>query len=235
MLTLKKEKNAAIILAGGKGKRMHTKVPKQYLKLGEYPVLYYTIKAFEESFIDDIILVVGKEEIAYCQKEIVEKYNFHKIKKIVVGGKERYHSVYEGLKMVERDTKNVYIHDGARPFIDQDVLNRVRKQMEQVEACVVGMPVKDTIKVVNQESVVEKTPDRSLLWQIQTPQVFSYKLIIKAYERLMISDQKGITDDAMVVETLTDTPIKLVKGSYKNIKITTPEDLKVGQVFVENL
>ena len=158
-----------------------------------------------------------------------------KIKKIVVGGKERYHSVYEGLKMVERDTKNVYIHDGARPFIDQDVLNRVKKQMEQVEACVVGMPVKDTIKVVNQESVVEKTPDRSLLWQIQTPQVFSYKLIIKAYERLMISDQKGITDDAMVVETLTDTPIKLVKGSYKNIKITTPEDLKVGQVFAENL
>ena len=153
----------------------------------------------------------------------------------MVGGKERYHSVYEGLKMVERDTKNVYIHDGARPFIDQDVLNRVKKQMEQVEACVVGMPVKDTIKVVNQESVVEKTPDRSLLWQIQTPQVFSYKLIIKAYERLMISDQKGITDDAMVVETLTDTPIKLVKGSYKNIKITTPEDLKVGQVFAENL
>lgn len=230
---MKIRKNAAIILAGGKGKRMHTKVPKQYLELQGYPVLYYTIKAFEDSFIDEIILVAGKDELQYCKEQIVEKYNFQKVKKIVSGGKERYHSVYEGLKALTSDTDIVYIHDGARPFVEQEVLERVKREMETSDACVVGMPVKDTIKIVNAQNYIKETPDRNFVWQIQTPQVFTCALIEEAYMKLMRTEQKGITDDAMVVEKMLNRPIKLVQGSYKNIKITTPEDLEIGNLFLK--
>lgn len=230
---MKIRKNTAIILAGGKGKRMHTKVPKQYLELQGHPILYYTLKAFENSFIDEIILVTGKEELQYCKEQIVEKYNFQKVKRIVAGGKERYNSVYEGLKAVPSDTDIVYIHDGARPFVDQEMLERVKQEMESNDACVVGMPVKDTIKIVNGQNYIKETPDRNFVWQIQTPQVFSYSLIKEAYMKLMCSEQKGITDDAMVVEKMMNRPIKLVEGSYKNIKITTPEDMEIGNLFLE--
>lgn len=224
-------KNTAIILAAGKGKRMHSDVPKQYLLLEGHPILFYSIQAFEESFIDEIVLVTGKEEVEYCRKEIVDKYGFQKVKKIVVGGKERYHSVYEGLKVVS-DTDYVYIHDGARPFVTNEILERVQKEVERYKACVVGMPVKDTIKIVGEDNIVKDTPDRKTVWQIQTPQTFSYALVKEAYDKLMEKEDDTITDDAMVVERMLQYPIKLVEGSYENIKITTPEDLKIGQLFV---
>ena len=230
---MKIRKNAAIILAGGKGKRMHTRVPKQYLELQGYPVLYYTIKAFEDSFIDEIILVAGKDELQYCKEQIVEKYNFQKVKKIVSGGKERYHSVYEGLKALTSDTDIVYIHDGARPFVEQEVLERVKREMETSDACVVGMPVKDTIKLINKDRQITESPDRSLVWQAQTPQAFALPLIIDAFEKQMKEDCSHITDDAMVVEKQLGLPVYMVEGSYRNIKITTQEDLVIAQALLK--
>lgn len=225
-------KHVAIILAAGRGKRMGSDIPKQYLLLEEHPVLYYSLKIFEESFLDEIILVTAESEIEYCRKNIVEKYQFRKVKQIVAGGAERYHSVYEGLKVVT-DCSYVYIHDGARPFISQTDLLKLKEVVEAEQACVAAMPVKDTIKQSDANQYVANTPPRNLLWAIQTPQVFSYKLIFNAYNKLMEEQIEGVTDDAMVLESMTNHRVKLVETSYQNIKITTPEDLIIGEAFLK--
>lgn len=226
-------KHVAIVLAAGRGKRMGSDIPKQYLQLGGYPILYYSLKTFEESFLDEIILVTAESEIEYCRKNIVENYRFRKVKQIVAGGEERYHSVYAGLQGITNGSY-VYIHDGARPFISQADLLKLKAAVEKEQACVAAMPVKDTIKQSNVNQYVESTPPRNLLWAIQTPQVFSYDLVFDAYDRLMQEKIEGVTDDAMVVETMTDHPVKLVETSYRNIKITTPEDLLIGEAFLKN-
>ncbi|MDO4454033.1 MAG: 2-C-methyl-D-erythritol 4-phosphate cytidylyltransferase [Eubacteriales bacterium] len=227
------EKHTAIVLAAGKGKRMNSAVQKQYLLIHGKPVLFYSLNVFEQCpFTDEIILVTGKGEESYCRKEIVEEYGFRKVKQIVPGGAERYHSVYEGIKAAA-DCAYVYIHDGARPFLTQEILERGRQAVEQYGSCAVGMPVKDTIKVVDQDLFAVETPTREKLWLVQTPQIFSYELIREAYEKLMRSDQSGITDDAMVAERMMQKKVKMVEGSYKNIKITTPEDLAIAELFSE--
>ena len=226
-------KNVAIVLAAGQGKRMNSKVQKQYLLLKGKPILYYTLNAFEKSpLISEIVLVTGKDEIEYCQKEIVEKYGFEKVRKITAGGKERYYSVYEGIKVIE-DADYVLIHDGARPFVVEVIIERVCENVQEYKACVVGMPVKDTIKIADEEGFAAQTPDRRKVWQVQTPQTFEYELIRTAYEKLLAEEPEGITDDAMVVETMTDHKVKLVEGSYRNLKITTPEDLQIATIFCE--
>lgn len=229
----------AIILAAGQGKRMQSKVQKQYLLIEGKPVLYYALQAFENSFMDDIVLVVGKGEEEYCKKEIVDKYGFHKVRIIVEGGKERYHSVAYGIRAVNWKCDYIFIHDGARPFINEEILERAFEQVQRSKACVVGMPVKDTVKIADTAGFVESTPNRARVWQIQTPQVFEMRLIKEAYERLLseevqlLSGGVVITDDAMVVEYFTKLPVKLVEGSYQNIKITTPEDLEIAGVFIK--
>lgn len=230
-------RTAAIVLAAGRGSRMKSKIQKQYLLLKGKPVLYYSLKAFEESFIDEIILVTGEEEIEYCRKEIVEKYGFTKVSHIVTGGKERYHSVFCGLQALT-DCDYVFIHDGARPFVTEQILERAYETVQKEHACVVGMPVKDTIKLADENGFAKETPRRDLLWMIQTPQVFSYALVKTAYASFLEREQEllaqGIkmTDDAMVVETFTDTGIRLVEGSYENLKITTPEDLRIAEALL---
>lgn len=230
---MQKAKCTAIVLAAGQGKRMGTKVQKQYLEIDEKPVLYYSLKAFEDSeLINEIILVVGENQKEYCEQEIVSKYEIRKVKKIVQGGAERYHSVWNGLQEVADGY--VFIHDGARPFINEEILQRVYDEVLISKACVVGMPVKDTIKIADTEGYADSTPDRSLLWQIQTPQVFETSIIKEAYKKLMQSDTIKVTDDAMVVEQMNGNKVKLVLGSYENIKITTPEDLEIAKIFVKN-
>ena len=230
----------AIILAAGQGKRMNSDVHKQYLLINDRPILYYSLKAFENSFIDNIVLVIGKGEQEYCKKEIVEKYGIQKISAIVEGGKERYHSVAYGLRAINWNCDYVFIHDGARPFVDNEILNRVYHEVIISKACVVGMPVKDTIKIADSDECVDSTPDRNRVWQVQTPQVFDKRIILESYEKLLseesdlISTGISITDDAMVLEYYTDCKIKLVMGSYQNIKITTPEDLEIAKVFMDN-
>lgn len=227
------ERTAAVVLAAGKGTRMGGAIQKQYLELFGKPLLYYTLLAFEESMVDDIILVTGSGEVEYCQTQIINKYGFKKVISITTGGKERYDSVYEGLKKVV-GCDYVLIHDGARPCIAVDTINEVCRAVRKYRACVVGVPVKDTIKFSDEKGFASSTPDRSLLWQIQTPQAFEYNLVLGAYEKLMSSEtfQKGITDDAMVVETMTLEKIKLIRGEYSNIKVTTPEDMDLAGVLL---
>lgn len=228
-----KEKTTAVILAAGAGKRMRSDVHKQYLLLRERPVIYYALKTFQDSFIDEIILVAGHGETEYCRREIIDKYHFTKVKQIVEGGKERYHSVANGLKAVDGEGY-VFIHDGARPFLTEEILLRSYQAVQEYQACVVGMPVKDTIRIVDEKGFSSMTPNRETVWQMQTPQVFAAALAKEAYEKLLVKEkelkEKGIhiTDDAMVVETLMDCPVKLIEGSYENIKITTPEDLDIA-------
>ena len=227
------KKHTAIVLAAGKGSRMQSVVPKQYLELCGKPVLYYSLAAFEESFVDEIILVTGKDDISYCKEQIVERYGFQKVTEIIAGGAERYLSVYQGLLAAE-EADYVYIHDGARPFVDAAILSDAKACVEQYQACVAGMPVKDTIKIVDAEDFAKETPERKYVWQVQTPQVFSYALVREAYDMLMEDrDAYSVTDDAMVVETMLNYPVKLFQASYKNIKITTPEDLQIAELFVQ--
>lgn len=229
---MKKGKNTAIILAAGQGKRMNSAVPKQYLLLRDKPILFYTIKAFQENdCIDEIILVVGNEQIEYCKNEIVDKYNFTKVKKIIEGGNERYLSVFCGIKEA-KDADNIFVHDGARPFVSDDIITASLECVKECDACAVGVPVKDTIKVVNKEGYVDYTPERNLVWAVQTPQVFKKEILQEAYMKLMSTEAVNVTDDAMVVEQMLGINIKMVMGSYKNIKITTPEDLEIGELYI---
>ena len=222
----------AIVLAAGQGKRMHSKIQKQFLEIGGKPVLYYSLHCFQESpLIRDIILVTGEEMISYCEQEIVKKYGFSKVRKVTAGGKERYDSVYAGL-LCWQDTDYVYIHDGARPFITEEMVQRGYEAVKRNNACVMGMPSKDTVKLADSSGYVKETPDRKIVWNIQTPQIFSYDLIRGAYESIRKKDMTGVTDDAMVVEQETGTKILLVEGSYQNIKITTPEDLAIAEAFL---
>lgn len=222
----------AIVLAAGQGKRMNSKIQKQFLEIGGKPVLYYSLHCFQESpLIRDIILVTGEEMISYCEQEIVKKYGFSKVRKVTAGGKERYDSVYAGLLCCQ-DTDYVYIHDGARPFITEEMVQRGYEAVKRTNACVMGMPSKDTVKLADSSGYVKETPDRKIVWNIQTPQIFSYDLIRGAYESIRKKDMTGVTDDAMVVEQETGTKILLVEGSYQNIKITTPEDLAIAEAFL---
>ena len=229
---MEKQKYTAIVLAAGSGKRMNSKVHKQYLIIQDRPVLYYSLKAFEDSVVDEIVLVVGKGEEKFCRKEIVDKYGISKVKAIVEGGKERYHSVFEGLKQTS-DADYVLIHDGARPFVNQDIIRRCMQEVQKYQACVVGMPVKDTIKIADEEGYAKQTPDRKNVWMIQTPQTFSYALIYEAYEEMLKTEDTAITDDAMVLERIKGKKSKLIEGSYRNIKITTPEDLLIANVYLQ--
>lgn len=230
---MSKERCTAILLAAGQGKRMNSKIQKQFLEIQGKPVLYYSLHCFQESqVIQEIILVTSEDAISYCQKEIVEKYGFTKVKKIIKGGKERYDSVYAGL-LACGEPDYVFIHDGARPFITEEILERGLEGVRQTGACVVGMPSKDTVKLADENGCVQETPDRNRVWTIQTPQIFRYSLICRAHDSIRRKDMSKITDDAMVVEQETGVPVRLSMGSYQNIKITTPEDLAVAEAFLK--
>lgn len=229
-------KTVAIVLAAGRGKRMQSDVAKQYLLVRNKPVLYYSLKAFQDSLVDEIILVTAESEIAYCKDEIVEKYEFSKVSQIVAGGKERYHSVHNGLKAC-KDVAIVLIHDGARPFVDDAIIARNINMVKEYGACVTGMPVKDTIKIADAEGFVQETPRRDLIWAIQTPQTFRYDLIRNAYDTFLNNEEANcksynVTDDAMVAELFGGLKVKLVEGSYNNVKITTPEDMVLAEAIL---
>jgi 2-C-methyl-D-erythritol 4-phosphate cytidylyltransferase len=236
MVTTKDKKRCvAVVLAAGQGKRMGTTVQKQYIELNGKPLIYYALRTFQESdIIDEMVLVVGKGQISYAESEIVGKYGFSKVSAIVEGGKERYDSVWQGLKAVASDEEDsyIFIHDGARPFVDNGILKRGYEKVKRFRACVAGMPSKDTIKVVDDDGFAVNTPDRKYVWVIQTPQVFEKALIVEAYSRLMAGEHQDVTDDAMAVERMMNVPVKMFEGSYQNVKITTPEDLEIAEVLL---
>ncbi len=233
-------KTVAIVLAAGSGSRMKSDVKKQYMEIGGKPLIYYSLKAFEESIIDDIVLVVSRGDVDYVKKDIVDKYGFDKVKTVVEGGLYRYHSVRLGLEAADSDCDYAFIHDGARPFVNRDIIMRALSAVKEYGACVVGMPAKDTIKIADDKGFAQSTPNRDKVWMVQTPQVFSYKTILELYRRLDREEEElmargiNITDDAMVAEYYSDQKIKLVEGSYNNIKITTPEDIAVAEEILKN-
>lgn len=224
-------KIVAIVLAAGQGKRMNSQIAKQYLMIREKPLLYYTLMAFQQSKVDEIILVTGKGEEEYCLEKMILPYGITKVNMVVAGGNERYDSVYEGLKRCQ-GASYVLIHDGARPCITSAIIDDTIRAVQEHEACIVAVPVKDTIKRVSKDGVVQETLSREQLQIVQTPQAFSYLLIKDAYDRLMQQEHSSITDDAMVVEKMTHVPIHVVEGSYANIKVTTPEDLPLAERFL---
>lgn len=223
--------NTAIILSGGRGKRMGASVSKQFIMLKNKPILYYTIKKFlDNKDIDNIVLVLPEDEIDYFKENILDKFDLD-ISKIVLGGKERQDSVYNGLKEC-KDSDIVLIHDGARPFVSDEIISNGIKFAKEYGAAAPGVMPKDTIKVKDSDSFSKSTPKRSDLVSVQTPQVFKYDLITKCHEKIKI-EGKEVTDDTMVVETYGNK-VFLYDGEYTNIKITTPEDLILGEYLVLN-
>ena len=230
-----REHVTAVVLAAGQGRRMESEIQKQYMEVNGRPLIFYALDAFEKSAVDEVVLVVGSGEMENCRRDIVERFGFSKVARIVEGGKERYHSVYEGLKAAAAGADYVLIHDGARPCVDKRIIGDAIAGAKEYGACVVGMPVKDTIKIADEAEFARETPDRRNLWMIQTPQAFSYELIFAAYTRLFESEenQAGVTDDAMVVEIMTERKVKLIRGSYENMKVTTPEDIAIVEVLLK--
>ena len=238
-------KNIGIILAGGSGSRMGGAVPKQYMEISGHPLIWYVLNAFETSnIIEGIVLVAGAEDVERVRREIVEAHNFKKVRGIACGGSERYYSVANALHYIEDEgliegAGYIFVQDGARPFVDEEMLERLYNDVCKFGACVAAVPSKDTVKIADDEGFVKETPDRSRVWNIQTPQVFEYKLIRDAYFKFedeadkLISEGINITDDASLCELYTDKKVKLTLGSYENIKITTPEDVGIAERIIE--
>lgn len=227
--------NIAIILAGGKGKRMGLERSKQYIELQGKPVIQYSIETFmAHQQINEIIFVVAKEDINYFQEHIINQMTMTKPYKVIAGGAERQNSVYNGLMAIEMPQKDtiVLIHDAARPMMSKEQVTNCILEVKQYEAVSIGMPVKDTIKVVNENGLVVETPERKRLWLTQTPQGFSYGLLKKAHDDAIENSFVG-TDDASLVEAIGH-PVRMIEGSYENIKITTKEDLIIAEAYITN-
>lgn len=219
----------AVVLSAGVGRRMNSDIPKQYLMLKDKPVLAHSLLAFEESDVDDIVIVCGAGDEEYIKKEFVEKYSLNKVRAITEGGAERYNSVYNGL-LACKDADYVLIHDGARPYVSLDIIRRNMDEVVKYKAVVTAVKATDTVKISDENGFVESTPDRNRVFAMQTPQTFDYKIALEAYAGLIRKMEEGcsmnITDDAQVVELFSDKKVKLVEGDYSNIKITTPRDLE---------
>ncbi|MBR6237540.1 MAG: 2-C-methyl-D-erythritol 4-phosphate cytidylyltransferase [Lachnospiraceae bacterium] len=234
-------KNVAIVLAAGSGSRMNSDVKKQYMLLNDKPLMVYCLEVFEESkTITDIILVTSKEDVESCNDDIVDRYGLTKVRAVIPGGKERYDSVMAGLDKIRKEggADYVFIHDAARPFVTDDIIERLYEDVVRTHASVAAVKSKDTVKIANNADYVVSTPNRELTWIIQTPQTFSYSLALEAYDKLREEEDglacQGIkvTDDAMVVETWTDHRVRLIEGSYENIKVTTPEDMDIALAII---
>ena len=223
---------SAIVLAGGSGSRMKSDKAKQFIEVDGKPLIYYALRTFEASVVDEIILVTRLQDIPFMREEIVKKFSFNKVRRIVAGGKERYDSVENGIKACDKRNQIIMIHDGARPFVTNAMILSSISAARRYKACTVGMPVKDTIKVVDAEGFGIDTPDRSSLYMIQTPQTFDRSVIQEAYSRMLADSKGNVTDDTMLVEKYLDQKVKVIEGSYSNIKITTPDDIPLAEAIL---
>jgi 2-C-methyl-D-erythritol 4-phosphate cytidylyltransferase len=221
-----------LIPAAGTGKRMGSAPAKQFLALGDKPILAHTLLAFQRaSEIDEIIPILSQEDLELCLGEIIEAFHITKVKALVVGGKERQDSVANGLRKLEKDAAIVVVHDGVRPFVTPEMIKESVDCAKKGECVATGVPIKDTIKEVTDQGIVLQTLDRSRLWAIQTPQAFPVKALMRAYEEAAKKRIYG-TDDATIVER-TGGSVRVIMGSYENIKITTPEDLLLAEEILK--
>ncbi|MHA1568521.1 MAG: 2-C-methyl-D-erythritol 4-phosphate cytidylyltransferase [Alphaproteobacteria bacterium] len=225
--------SVAIVVAGGKGRRMKSTKPKQYLDLGGQPILARTLAAVSAaSLVQKIILVVPRGDVVFCKDEIVDKYKLDKVVRVVMGGKARQESVQRGLNAIEKQhlvPDVVLIHDGVRPFIDAQLIDRAVRTAGQFGAAVVAAPVKETIKQITDDGFVRSTPDRRWLYAAQTPQAFQYYTLLDAHRLAEKSNFVG-TDDCQLVERIGGRVI-VVEGDDRNIKITTETDLLLAQAL----
>ena len=224
-------KATVLVPAAGMGRRMGASINKQYLDLAGRPILAHTLELFQQHpSIDAIYPILPADEISYCQTQIVDRYCFSKVRRIVAGGAERQDSVLNGLRALKEDgaiseESIVLIHDGVRPLFDPALIPQLIATAQRQGGCVVGVPVKDTIKQVD-DGRISATPERSRLWQAQTPQAFRFELILRANARAKQDGFRG-TDDASLVERLGET-VLMLEGNHRNIKVTTPEDLLIA-------
>jgi len=221
-----------LVPAAGAGRRMQAGINKQYLALDNRPILAHTLELFDRSpEVRSIWVIVPEAEIEYCREDVTKRFGFKKIEGIVAGGRERQDSVRNGLRACQlEDEAIVLIHDGARPFFDPAMINSVAQQAAETGACVVGVPVKETIKQVAAGRIIS-TPERNTLWLAQTPQAFRYRLIMQAHDQAVADGYLG-TDDASLLER-TGHPVAMIAGDYRNIKITTPEDLAIARALLQ--
>lgn len=259
----------AILLAAGRGTRMGSGIRKQFMELAGRPVLSWSLNVLALSpIVTEIVLVIpaggganksAEEEQEYIRRLFIDplpEAAAAKVRALVPGGAERYNSVYNGLEAIQWPCDYVFIHDGARPLITEEMLEKLFRAVQEYKAVVAASPSKDTVKITDDSGFVQSTPDRSRVWNIQTPQCFEYELVKSSYEKIIgaasdaapaaaFADFAGaghqnsqtprkITDDAMVVEYASDTKVRPVDTGYQNIKITTPEDLLVAEVFLRN-
>ena len=228
----------AIVLAAGKGLRLKSKISKPLIKIDSKPLIIYSLNTLSRHpYIKDIVVVGNRRNLEGIRNRI-KQCRINKIKDVVLGGRLRQDSVFNGLRAIANQTGMILIHDAGRPFIDREMVSSVIKAAKKYGCAIVGVPVKATIKEVasdrlpvNSKFTVRKTLDRKNLWEIQTPQVFKKELILRAYKKFANAD---VTDDAMLVEKL-GARVSVVLGTYKNIKITTPEDLIIAQAIANNL
>ncbi len=223
--------NITIIPAAGRGKRMASPTSKQFLLLDGKPVLAHTLQAFEDAKLVDGVIIVGKaKDLEQCKNKIVKKYGFQKVIAYVIGGRRRQDSVGNALKVLPPETETVTVHDGARPLVTPELIDRAVSEAKNRPAVIVGLPVKNTIKKITARDMVDYTLDRPRLWAIQTPQVFKAQILLHAH-RVARADKVWGTDDAMLVEKIGH-PVRVIAGSEENIKITTPNDLLIAEAIL---
>jgi 2-C-methyl-D-erythritol 4-phosphate cytidylyltransferase len=224
-------KTVVIIPAGGTGRRMGGEIPKQYLSLAGVPILVHTLREFQRSlFVDEIFLVVSEGDVADVQRDMVERYDLSRIGLVIAGGRERQDSVRNALAHVRDEHGIILVHDGVRPFVTGELIERAVAGAKEFGAVALGVPVRDTVKEADAAGRVVKTVQREGLWLVQTPQAFRKEVILAAYERAAQDGFYG-TDDASLVER-TGTPVRMIPGEADNIKVTAPEDLKRGERIV---
>ena len=227
-------KHIGIIVAAGKGKRVGGDIPKQYMELCGKPVVFYPLKAMQESFIDEIIIVVGEGYEEYVKTEIVNAFGLDKVSAIVRGGSERSDSVLNGLRAIPApEEAYAYIHDAARPMLDEALLQRLKEDVEIHGTAIASVKAKDTIKLSDYDGFIAADIERNKAHIIQTPQVFEAGELILAYEKLLKTDV-AVTDDSSVMEHFGSLPVHLSEGDYRNIKITTPEDFLIAEAFLKS-
>jgi len=220
---------SVIIVAAGEGERFKSTIPKLFLKLGDKPIIVHSLLAFlEKSLIDEVILVVHPEEVERTNK-VCSDFSI-KIDKVITGGKRRQDSVSCGLRQISPQTNIVLVHDGARPLVDEKLIEQVIREAKVSGAVVPGIPCEDTVKEIEKDEVI-KTYNRNLLWSIQTPQGFKKDVILSAYEKAQVAHSYG-TDDAQLVEKMGH-PVKIIYGNKENIKITRPVDLVLAEAILE--
>jgi 2-C-methyl-D-erythritol 4-phosphate cytidylyltransferase len=228
-------KTVAVIPGAGAGLRMGGDKAKQFLEVDGKPILALTLEKFQACpAIDSIILVAPPDDVEFCKRTIIDRYNLNKVTKIIAGGKRRQDSVRLGIEASGGECEMVLIHDGVRPFIETDLIERTVIAAMKDRAVITALPAKDTAKKVGEDGFVSETYERRDVWLVQTPQVFRYEDIMSAHEKAVSEGWEDVTDDASLIERL-GIPIKVILGSEYNIKVTTPQDMELAKYLMERV